>query len=216
MTVVGEIQTERDPIPDRLLSRSASGLLEAIEQSPKAVVVQDKSAWVGIFAAGGLSYKPAAKPPSAPYSNNPACAGRSPAPPASSPCAAARQVTASTRSGRKPTTRRPLHQPDQPTHQDQRRVTYKSVAHPQRIQGNLSEIPTGSPRGFTARRPWDSLLVGAALRRCHPGSDVGVHHLETGPVGNADRHHHLGALGDRRKVRRVQSRGRPQRRGGLG
>ena len=51
--------------------------------------------------------KQAAKPSSASDSNYPACAGTSPAPPASSPCAASKPATAGIRSGHNRTTRPP-------------------------------------------------------------------------------------------------------------
>lgn len=41
----------------------ASALLDAVEQSPKAVAVHDKSAWVGIFAADGQVNDPVGSTP---------------------------------------------------------------------------------------------------------------------------------------------------------
>ena len=64
-------------------------------------------------------------------SNCPACAGTSPAPPASSPCAANTPAAAGNTSGHNHTTRPPPPDQPQPNHDhDQQATTYKSVAHP--------------------------------------------------------------------------------------
>lgn len=50
-------------MPDQRSPHSASALLNAVEQSPKAVAVHDKSAWVGIFAADGQVNDPVGSTP---------------------------------------------------------------------------------------------------------------------------------------------------------
>lgn len=50
-------------VQDRRSPHSASALLEAVEQSPKAVAVHDKSAWVGLFAADGQVNDPVGSTP---------------------------------------------------------------------------------------------------------------------------------------------------------
>ena len=50
-------------MPDQRSPHSASALLDAVEQSPKAVAVHDKSAWVGIFAADGQVNDPVGSTP---------------------------------------------------------------------------------------------------------------------------------------------------------
>ncbi len=48
---------------DQRSPHSASALLDAVEQSPKAVAVHDKSAWVGLFAADGQVNDPVGSTP---------------------------------------------------------------------------------------------------------------------------------------------------------
>ena len=50
------MQDQRSPL-------DAAALLEAVEQSPKAVAVHDKSAWVGLFAADGQVNDPVGSTP---------------------------------------------------------------------------------------------------------------------------------------------------------
>lgn len=50
-------------MPDQRSPHSASALLDTVEQSPKAVAVHDKSAWVGIFAADGQVNDPVGSTP---------------------------------------------------------------------------------------------------------------------------------------------------------
>ncbi|KAA1432908.1 nuclear transport factor 2 family protein [Mycolicibacter arupensis] len=50
-------------MPDRHASPSPGALLEAAEQSPKAVAVHDKAAWVGLFAADGQVNDPVGSTP---------------------------------------------------------------------------------------------------------------------------------------------------------
>lgn len=50
-------------MPDRHSPHSAGALLQAVEQSPKAVAVHDKSAWVGLFAADGQVNDPVGSAP---------------------------------------------------------------------------------------------------------------------------------------------------------
>lgn len=50
-------------MPDERAPHGASALLEAVEQSPKAVAVHDKSAWVGLFAADAQVNDPVGSTP---------------------------------------------------------------------------------------------------------------------------------------------------------
>lgn len=50
-------------MPDRRRPHSAVALLEAVEQSPKAVAAHDKSAWVALFAADGQVNDPVGSTP---------------------------------------------------------------------------------------------------------------------------------------------------------
>ncbi|BBY32528.1 hypothetical protein BST33_18240 [Mycolicibacter minnesotensis] len=50
-------------MPDRGSPHSAEALLDAVEQSPKAVAIHDKSAWVGIFAPDGQVNDPVGSTP---------------------------------------------------------------------------------------------------------------------------------------------------------
>lgn len=50
-------------MPDQHSPPSPNALLDAVKQSPKAVAVHDKSAWVGIFAADGQVNDPVGSTP---------------------------------------------------------------------------------------------------------------------------------------------------------